>query len=110
MRLKPSFGSYVECSFATNHVAYVLTSRKDLSFDHYVNTMVDCVVFPAPYISLMSIILSNRLGLDVLPSAFGQTQLLAGIASMIGPPIHGIDMTKILKSLVPEKITTNHPC
>ncbi|XP_055331946.1 monocarboxylate transporter 13-like [Paramacrobiotus metropolitanus] len=45
--------------------------------------------FIAPYISLMSIILSSRMGLEQLPIAFGQTQLLAGIASMIGPPLHG---------------------
>ncbi|XP_055344423.1 monocarboxylate transporter 12-like [Paramacrobiotus metropolitanus] len=43
--------------------------------------------FIAPYISLMAVILSSRLGPEQLPLAFGQTQLLAGIASMLGPPI-----------------------
>ncbi|GAU97108.1 hypothetical protein RvY_08461 [Ramazzottius varieornatus] len=46
--------------------------------------------FIAPYISLMSTILTSRLGLKLLPSAFGQTQLIAGVASMVGPPLHGM--------------------
>lgn len=37
----------------------------------------------------MSTILTSRIGLEQLPSAFGQTQLIAGIASIIGPPLHG---------------------
>ncbi|OQV13661.1 putative Monocarboxylate transporter 13 [Hypsibius exemplaris] len=45
--------------------------------------------FIAPYISLMSTILTSRLGLEQLPSAFGQTQLIAGLASVVGPPLHG---------------------
>ncbi|OQV25976.1 putative Monocarboxylate transporter 14 [Hypsibius exemplaris] len=43
--------------------------------------------FVAPYIGLMSSILTSRLGLEQLPNAFGQTQLIAGIASLLGPPL-----------------------
>ncbi|GAU88389.1 hypothetical protein RvY_01098 [Ramazzottius varieornatus] len=58
----------------------------------YISLMVVCAIFGffvSPYISLMSIILTRRIPLDQLPSAFGQSQLVRGVAAMIGPPIGG---------------------
>ncbi|OQV25729.1 putative Monocarboxylate transporter 12 [Hypsibius exemplaris] len=62
-----------------------------LCFD-FTSLMVVSVVFGffvSPFISLLSIILTSRIGLTQLPSAFGQSQLVRGIASLIGTPIGG---------------------
>ncbi|XP_055338782.1 monocarboxylate transporter 12-like [Paramacrobiotus metropolitanus] len=58
----------------------------------YYSLAVVCGIFGffvSPFISLLSIILTSRIGLDQLPSAFGQSQLVRGIASMVGSPFGG---------------------
>lgn len=59
--------------------------------------LIESFDLAAPYISLMSIILTKRIPLDQLPSAFGQSQLVRGVAAMIGAPIGGISVSPCLR-------------
>lgn len=43
------------------------------------------------YVGLTSVILVDLLGLERLTNAFGLLLLFQGIASLVGPPIAGID-------------------
>ena len=83
------FGFFV-CTW--EHIAYTHIMRKYFDY-HHVSLICSGTYFDffcsAPFISLLSIILTSRIGLEQLPSAFGQSQLVRGIASMCGTPIGG---------------------